>query len=966
MDKKSKWGYKKGSEFRNEPFIDIKSNIIDMSETPEDLLLIPNKGKPMIGKANSGQIIFPHAKKVREVPIRKLQHGGNFGLAGENTMPMSPFISLKPFINKYKLKHGGVIDYMFTLPEEQQYLFAEEFDNLDKDTQDEISEYLKGGYYQTGGSVQSLGDIKFDSDKARQKDNYLIVKDIKSKKDFGVQRNPDGTYRFYNKNKPFEYEQDYITEWFNSPETKKRYETSGGIGGYSDELDLEDAMNTAKNSLIYLSEQKTEILKNVKNKKVAEQRLKDIEKGKISGVNLIGKKGEPIIIINKNSKDLDLTVPHELSHNNQVDSNVGEHIKDRFWMNDSDMSNYLKKHPREIHPRLMEIRYQLGIKPGQKVEDVPDEIIKRSQLDKVYDKQTLIDILNTVANVNEETKYYGQKGGVNQYQAGGLPNAELEDQETILTPDGELSKIEGKTHEEGGEDVSLPNQSRIYSEYLKAPKEVVKQVLGKETKKKYSYADLSKRFPTQPSISILTDPNSDDYQKTTAQLTLASNLGKLDTIFYAQEQEKQEKQGKEGNKFQDGGWVSPRRPKPNSSIDIEEPIDWSFLMNRGAGLPSTPYTRTPTTSTFVAPTPLTFFAPVVGLEEEYVPTVPTDLQLVMPERTPRNETTKVVSPVRGKQSVPKRKSNRTVPNSVTADIEVGESDLWQVPLPLEQLPQRTYSNLAPIQTNSVPTVNEVADIIVSSDDQDYPGKKKWDWSKFGISPELAGTVADIGLALSDKLRVSEPTFYNRTKTPLFTRFVDFDDKEVQRMYDKNIQQIQQSNIPEQVKQAQISALTSNYQDYQAKVDFGNLQRYEAKRERDTDKLQRYLDTNIDQRVADIESYRMKKARVDELRNAWRADRKSRIVNSLKQYANYADTISKSNEFTDNYKVNPITGKINFKENQKSDLTSNLLQAYQKRADNKVSLPNGATLTMLSEETGVVTDANGKVEIVKLK
>lgn len=709
MDKKSKWGYKKGSEFRNEPFIDIKSNIIDMSETPEDLLLVPNKGKPMIGKANSGQIIFPHANTVREVPIRKLQHGGNFGLAGENTMPMSPFISLKPFINKYKLEYGGVIDYMSNLPEEQQYLFAEEFDGFDKDTQDEIADYLNGGYYQTGGSVP-------------------------------VQ-----------------------------PST---------------------------------------------------------ERG----------------------------------------------------------------------------------------------------------------------------------------------NAELESGETLIDSSQKLKQVKGKKHSEGGEEMILEGGTRIYSEHLKAPEQIVKQVLGKETKKKFSYADLSKKFPTQPSISILTDPNSDDYQKTTAELTLANNLGKLDTIFFAQEKEKQGKEGKEGKKFQDGGWVSPRKPKPNSSTDIEEPIDWSFLMDRGAGLPSTPYTKTPTTSTFVAPTPLTFFAPVVRLEEEYVPTVPTDLQLVMPQKNKTYALPKVVVSDRRTKSRPKTKSNVTKPNVPVIDSEISESNLWQVPLPLEQLPKRTYSNLTSNQTSPVtpvPTVNEVADIMISGDDQDYvPIKKKWDWSKFGISPELAGTVADIGLALSDKLRVSEPTFYDRTKTPLFTRFVDFDDKEVQKIYDKNIQQIQQSNIPEQVKQAQISELTSKYQDYQAKVDYGNLQRYEGKRERDTDKLQRYLDTNIDQRVADIESYRMKKARVDELRNAWRADRKSRIVNSLKQYANYADTISKSNEFTDNYKVNPITGKINFKENQKSNLTDNLLQQYAKTSNNKIDLGGGTTARILGDVL-IITDNQGKVTTEKI-
>lgn len=544
-----------------------------------------------------------------------------------------------------------------------------------------------------------------------------------------------------------------------------------------------------------------------------------------------------------------------------------------------------------------------------------------------------------------------------------MSNAEVEDKETALI-NSTLVKFKGKDHEDGGIPVNLPNKTLIYSEHLKVPEQVVKQVLGKESKKKYSYAELSKRFPTQPSISILTDPKSDDYQKTTAQLTLASNLGKLDTIFFAQEKEKQ---GKEGNKFQYGG------VKFNSGKFDMTPQEWITYQATGQ-FPNTPITGqgldyindypvihtepSPTVSTGVV---LNLRDPVIGLEEEYVPTAP-----VQPAIPKRNE--KVVSSVRGKQSVPKRKSNRAVPNPVTTDIEVGESDLWQVPLPLEQLPKRTYSNLAPTQTSpvtTVPTVNEIADIIVSDDDQDYvPTKKKWDWSKFGISPELAGTVADIGLALSDKLRVSEPTFYNRTKTPLFTRFVDFDDKEVQRMYDKNIQQIQQSNIPEQVKQAQINELTSNYQDYQAKVDFGNLQRYEAKRERDTDKLQRYLDTNIDQRVADIESYRMKKARVDELRDAFKAQRKSRIVNSLKAYAEYADQISKANEFTPNYRINPITGRIDYRPQQQSELRDNILQQYQKKNQSRIDLGMGATGQIMGNVL-IITDKDGKVTTQKL-
>lgn len=688
---KSKWGYKKGSPYSNEPYIDIQGNDITMVGVPYNILALPDNDKPIIMKSGKNYK-FPNSKSVREIPIK--QHGGNFGLAGESTMPMSPFISLKPFINKYKLKYGGVIDYMSNLPEEQQYLFAEEFDGFDKKTKDEIADYLSGGYYQTGGNV-------------------------------------------------------------------------------------------------------------------------------------------PV---------------------------------------------------------------QISVNQG---------------------------------------------------------NAELEGGETLIDSSQKLKQVKGKKHSEGGEEMNLEEGTRIYSEYTKAPQEVVKQVLGKESKKKYSYADLSKRFPTQPSISILSDPKSDDYEKTTASLTLANNLGKLDTIFFAQEKEKQ---GKEGKRFQAGGTFEDYMFGRTNAPAIPQ-------VEYGKGLYSVPFTRTPTTSTNVAPTPLTFYNPVVELEDEYVPTVPTDLQLAMPKRNePQVPITSRKKSVYSRKTKPDKPTNNSTVPQVSEPLE---SDLWQVPLPLEQLPKRPYSTLTLSQANPVPKANEVAEIMVSEDDKDYvPTKKKWDWSKIGISNELAGTIADIGLALSDKLRVSEPTFYDRTKTPLFTRFVDFDDKEVQRMYDKNIQQIQQSRIPEQVKQAQINELTSKYQDYQAKVDYGNLQRYEGKRERDTDKLQRYLDTNIDQRVADIESYRMKKARVDELRDAFKAQRKSRIVNSLKAYAEYADQISKANEFTPQYRVNPVTGRIDFRENQQSQLKDNILQQYQKKNQSRIDLGMGATGQIMGNVL-IITDKDGKVTTQKL-
>lgn len=335
------------------------------------------------------------------------------------------------------------------------------------------------------------------------------------------------------------------------------------------------------------------------------------------------------------------------------------------------------------------------------------------------------------------------------------------------------------------------------------------------------------------------------------------------------------------------------------------------------------------------------------------------------QNVPQDQPVPTVPQVRGKQS-----NKRAKP---VINLSDPDSDFVQIPLPFGQLPTADLTNRQVSSMGSLPSddmVDEgvvVRDSLVNSDEVDYPGTtKRKNKNKFGISSKLAGTIADIGLALSDKLRVSEPSLYDRRKNPLFTRFVDFDDKEVQRMYDKSIDQIQNSQLPEQVKQAQINEVLSKYQDYQGKVDYNNLQRYERKREEDTNKLQSYTDANIDIKVADLDNYRQRKARVNELRDAFNAQRKGRIVNSLKAYADYADKINYMNQTIPNFKVNPITGQIDYKANQQSDLSADILNKYSKSSNNKINLGNGLTGTIVGGKM-IVTNADGsKFEAINLE
>lgn len=154
---KSLLGYRHDSPFKDEPYIDIQSNNIDMSQTDKDLILIPNKGKPVIAKAGSGGYLFPNASKVTEVPL--------YQAGGVSMKPVSPFMDLKMFKNRYKLEQlptyqeGGILDnYIRTLPEEQQNLFMGEFQSLEPDVQQEVL-FMLGGKYQMGGNTSKEIDI---------------------------------------------------------------------------------------------------------------------------------------------------------------------------------------------------------------------------------------------------------------------------------------------------------------------------------------------------------------------------------------------------------------------------------------------------------------------------------------------------------------------------------------------------------------------------------------------------------------------------------------------------------------------------------------------------------------------------------------------------------------------------------------------------------------------------------------
>jgi hypothetical protein len=139
----------------------------------------------------------------------------------------------------------------------------------------------------------------------------------------------------------------------------------------------------------------------------------------------------------------------------------------------------------------------------------------------------------------------------------GTNNAEIEDKETILLPDGRSYSVNGKKHSEGGINVMLPTGTKVFSDYLKLPKKTVGSLLDTENnKKKMSPADIVKQYDTLPYHDIL-NSNSNRYNsmaKRTANAMIMKLNALHDDVFMAQEEYKKE-QGidKETPIMQDGG-----------------------------------------------------------------------------------------------------------------------------------------------------------------------------------------------------------------------------------------------------------------------------------------------------------------------------------------------------------------------------------------------------------------------------
>lgn len=116
-------------------------------------------------------------------------------------------------------------------------------------------------------------------------------------------------------------------------------------------------------------------------------------------------------------------------------------------------------------------------------------------------------------------------------------NVIVEKGETIVHPDGGQTYVKGDKHSDpsGGEYRNYPDGSRVFSKKLKASKNLISSILGGNSKRRVSYAELVKKFDTTKENDILENPNLTSINQRTAEINKQAKLAKVEQIFDEQE-----------------------------------------------------------------------------------------------------------------------------------------------------------------------------------------------------------------------------------------------------------------------------------------------------------------------------------------------------------------------------------------------------------------------------------------------
>ena len=475
-----------------------------------------------------------------------------------------------------------------------------------------------GMMMQEGGNVkpniQKLGKIEFDSNTAINQNGVLTVTDTKTKKDFNVVRNPDGTYGWFNPKKDkipsqVDYSKKFYKDFINSKQYYK-------INRVTSEAELEaDLIKKDPNFT-----KKPADIQEMYREGMEWDKAREFEQWKKSELDVIAnadvriqkspeggsysRNKDSVIFIDPTAKeerkyDRQDIITHELSHNKSRDSrsksNPAGNIHTPHFRGPYDLStgfdDYMNKNkvetyhdnPNEYKADVNALRFRLmregiydpinqdfnkdhlnKIKSNSKLSK--DPIIQRFlRLSK--DDDAAIKAMNDITQIDDENKYYAQEGG----ELEGIPESEDLYSENFVSPYEVKEQVENELKTESPGENMQGNTSLMSWLFEETPLETY--TVSDIYDAKYS-KPAGGEMPISPVLNTLSQlglkpssvntgehsPNSRHYHNKAVDLGLNTTFGgdqrKMD-VFY------QYLQSPEGQKMFPGVKVRDERTRPN-------------------------------------------------------------------------------------------------------------------------------------------------------------------------------------------------------------------------------------------------------------------------------------------------------------------------------------------------------------------------------------------------------------------
>lgn len=531
----------------------------------------------------------------------------------------------------------------------------------------------------------------------------------------------------------------------------------------------------------------------------------------------------------------------------------------------------------------------------------------------------------------------------------GLNNIEVEGGETILLPNGRTFQFEGRSHAKGGIKASVPSQSLIFSQHLKLPKEMVGELLGTEGKV-MSPAKLSKAYDTNKIAKKLEDQSDryDELDKKTQQLMLVKTGMMQRQIFNAQEQFKGDR-GKDARGKAQLGLMTPFQTEPNYyTPQVDNNINFvgqqsPLLENIGAPLPAVQ-------NNLLDPNYANrkFTGQNLTDYQEYQRFLTGDPSVYAKYNIPENR----IPGVKRLTAINWLENQGTPTADKNIKAEGLVNDKW-VPLTKENInqakdtrfqgfddglpgngregrdyartsnqPHMFYENPGGIQTdttgfgksltlgNSVNPISkpleEVPTIPQFTSYKSEPGKKGPDWQSITNGVELGLNAMNLA-----SIKVKNPYYQYAPSQLYYTRFEPINTKQQERAYNIAKESIENSNLPESVKQARLSEMYAKMVEGTNQIDITNQQGNLQNKNNNVDYARQTMNNDIQRRNQANYAYVQEQDRGQE--NAYNL-RQRILENSLgiwKEHIKNREEVELVNQNFRNFKYEQRGNRVNY-------------------------------------------------------